>query len=283
MWLGLGAALAWGFADYLAQPAARNLGSVRAAFYAQLAGLLLLLPLTLFTQRVFFPTGADTWLWIVATGVLGAGGGLAFYQSAKLGSLAVVAPIMGSYGAVTTLLAWLWGEHLTPLVTLGLLLALVSVVLVSIPARHAKVSAPPRQLQGIVWALASAALVGLCFFVMGRELTPRIGGILTTWWTRVVGITLNFGILLFTRQALGFARGRHLLTPGLSGALSVTAILLTALGLGHGEDAIVTVLGSMSIVITTLIALLIVRERLTWWQGLGMLLAGVSVVMIGLK
>ena len=283
VWLGLGAALAWGFADYLAQPAARNLGSVRAAFYAQLIGITLLFPLVLFTQQVFFPAGAETWLWILVTGLLGAIGNLAFYQSAKLGHLAVVAPIMGSYGAVTTILAWLWGQHLTPLVALGLLLALVSVVLVSIPARHAKVSAPPRQAQGIAWALVAALMVGACFFVMGQELTPRIGGTLTTWWTRVVGLSMNFSIILLTRQSLKVTHLPHLTAPGLSGTLSLGAILLTALGLGRGEDAVVTVLGSLSIVITTLIALLIVRERLTWWQGLGVLLAGVGVVMIGVK
>ncbi|WP_135228901.1 DMT family transporter [Deinococcus fonticola] len=285
VWLGLGAALSWGFADYLAQPATRRLGTVRAAFYAQLIGLVLLFPLVLLTQPVIFPAGAENWLWIVVTGLLGGAGNLAFYRAAKLGNLAVVAPIMGSYGAVTTLLAWGWGEHLSARVTLGLLLALGSVVLVSIPARQARARALPRQVQGLLWALVSAVVVGTCFFVMGHELTPRIGGTLTTWWTRVVGLSLNLLILLFTRQAtsLGKVPATSLLAPGLSGILSMSAVLLTALGLGRGEDAVVTVLGSMSIVITTILALFIVRERLTGVQWVGVTLALLSVLLIGWK
>lgn len=283
MWLGLGAALAWGISDYLAQPATRSLGTVRAVFYGQLAGLVLLFPYVLFSQAHFFPSNAEQWMWIMITAALATGGGLAFYQSAKLGNLAVVAPIMGSYGAVTTLLAWLWGQHLTALVASGLGLALVSVILVSLPPRQARMNVTSAQVQGVMWAVTSAFVIGACFFVMGQELTPRLGGTLTTFWTRVVGLLINLVIIQFTRQSLRVPSLGQLVTPGLTGTLSTGAILLTALGLGRGEDAIVTVLGSLSIVITTLIALLIVRERLAWWQVAGVLLAGVSVVMIGLK
>lgn len=283
VWLGLGAALTWGVSDYFAQPAARQLGSLRAVFYAQLIGALLLLPYVLFTQKHYFPQDWQDWVWLVLAALLGTGGGLAFYQSANLGNLAVVAPIMGSYGAVTTLLAWWWGEELTPLVVLGLALALVSVVLVSIPARAERVKMTPRQVRGVVWALLSACLIGACFFLMGREITPRLGGTLGTWWIRVLGIAVLFVSLLFMNRRLPLPEARDLLTPGLSGGLSTAAILLTALGLGRGEDAVVTVLGSMSIVITTILALLIVKEKLTRTQWAGVLLAGVSVVLIGLR
>lgn len=283
MWLGLGAALAWGFADYLAQPATRNLGSVRAAFYAQFIGLLLLLPYTLLTQSTLLHADAQAWLWIAVTALLGAVGGLAFYQSANLGNLAVVAPIMGSYGAVTTALAWLWGERPTPLVGLGLLLALVSVVLVSLPPRAARLRVTARQRQGVYWAIASALVLGTCFFVMGRELTPRLGGGLGTWWMRVVTVSLTFVTLVALRQSLAFPGWRNLVTPGLSGLLATSAFLLTALGLGRGEDAIVTVLGSMSIVITTILALFIGKDRLSPVQWGGVVLALVSVVLIGMK
>lgn len=285
VWLGLLAALSWGLADYLAQPAARNLGTFRASFYAQLTGLVLLLPYVWLTQPTFFPSDLTAWFWSLLTAVLGTAGGLAFYQSVKLGNLAVVAPIMGSYGAVTTVLAWWRGEHLSGGVVAGLLCALGAVILVSIPTRsaHKAGAVSAQQLKGIWWAIVAAVVLGVCFFVMGQELSPRLGGVLATFWMRTCSVLLTALACWGLRQSLALPAAGGWLAPSTSGIFSTLAILATALGLGRGEDSIVTVLGSMSIVITTLLALTILRERLTPLQWAGVVLAGVGLLLIGLK
>lgn len=285
--LGLLAALAWGFADYLAQPASRRMGAMRASFAAQGFGAAALLVFLVLTGTGLFPTDAVAWAWALGASTLMTAGGLAFYQSLGLGQLAVVAPIMGSYGAVTTALAWLGGERLSLLTGLGLLGVLVAVILVSLPQNTEGFQSTPAQIQGAWWAIFAAVVLGAGFFVIGYGLTPRVGGVQATWILRVCTLILTFVTLrVWQRRRTGLrpADGPGALKyAGWSGLLSTGAILVTALGLGRGEDSVVTVLGSMSIVLTTVLALFLNRERLgaVQWAGVG--LALFSTVLVGLK
>ncbi|GGO29076.1 DMT family transporter [Deinococcus humi] len=285
--LGLLAALAWGFADYLAQPASRRMGAMRASFAAQGFGVAALLAYLLLSGQHLFPTDAVAWVWALGASTLMTAGGLAFYQSLGLGQLAVVAPIMGSYGAVTTALAWLSGERLSLLTGLSLLGVLVSVVLVSLPQKTEGFESTPAQLRGAWWAICSAVTLGTCFFVIGYGLTPRVGGVQATWILRLCTLVLTFVTLRIwqgRRTGMRPADGPGALKyAGWSGLLSTGAILVTALGLGRGEDSVVTVLGSMSIVLTTLLALFLNRERLGAVQWAGVALACLSTALVGLR
>ncbi|QFP76778.1 DMT family transporter [Deinococcus sp. AJ005] len=287
VFLGLLAALAWGFADYLAQPASRRMGAMRASFVAQGFGVAALLVFLIVTGTSLFPTDASAWAWALGASTLMTAGGLAFYQSLGLGQLVVVAPIMGSYGAVTTALAWLSGERLSLLTGLGLLGVLVAVILVSLPQKAEGFQSTPAQIQGAWWAIVAAVTLGACFFVIGYGLTPRVGGVQATWMLRLCTLVFTFITLSVwqkRRSGLRPADGPGALKyAGWSGLLSTGAILVTALGLGRGEDSIVTVLGSMSIVLTTLLALLLNRERLGGVQWAGVGLAILSTVLVGLK
>lgn len=280
--LGLLAALAWGFSDFLAQKASRRLGAMQAAFYAQGIGLLGLLVFMLLTGHPLFPVDAVAWAWALLSAVLGTLGGVSFYQSARLGNLAVVAPIMGSYGAVTTVLAWLNGEEMSGMVSLGLLSALLAVVLVSRPREAQRLRQTPEQVRGVWWAILAALALGACFFVMGHGLTPRLGGVQATWAMRLLSLLLLFLSLRGLRQPADLPAPEALLPPALTGLLSVTAVVFIALGLGHGQDGIVTVLGSMSVVITTLLALTLNGERLGRLQAAGVLLAILGTLLISL-
>lgn len=284
--LGLLAALAWGFADYLAQPASRRMGAMRASFAAQGFGAAALLVFLVLTGTGLFPTDPVAWAWAAGASTLMTAGGLAFYQALGLGQLAVVAPIMGSYGAVTAALAWLGGERLSLPIGLGLLGVLAAVVLVSLPQNTQEFQTTPAQIQGAWWAILAAVTLGAGFFVIGLGLTPRVGGTQGTWMLRLCALALTYLTLrLWPRRArVPRADGPGALKyAGWSGLLSTGAILVTALGLGRGEDSVVTVLGSMSIVLTTLLALGLNRERLgpVQWGGVALACLGTALVGLG--
>jgi drug/metabolite transporter (DMT)-like permease len=62
--------------------------------------------------------------------------------------------------------------------------------------------------------------------------------------------------------------------------LSSGAVVATGYGVQHGDVAIVAVLGSLSVVVTVLIALVVLRERLTrrQWLGVGLALLGIPLL-----
>ncbi|MBB5374963.1 drug/metabolite transporter (DMT)-like permease [Deinococcus metalli] len=287
MTLGLLAALAWGLADYLAQPASRHLGAVRASLAAQAFGAAALLVALWLRRDLPFPADGAAWAWALGAAVLGTVGALAFYEALRVGTLAIIAPITGSYGAVTALLAWLGGQHLGPLGVLGLIVALLAVVLVSGAGPDAsRTAAGLGRARGVGWAVLSAAALGACFWVMGFGLMPRLGGLPGTWAMRLCSLGLTALTLLLLRPSRPAARPTSG-WPGLryaaaSGVLSTAAVAFTALGLGRGQDAVVTVLGSLSVVITTVLALAVGRERLSSPQWAGVVLAVAGILLTGL-
>ncbi len=285
---GLIAAACWGFSDFLARFSSRSVGAFRALYLSQFGGLAVLALGLPFGGWPSLPAGVGwmVWAWAVGCALLVTLGALAFFQAFGKGALAVVAPIVGSYGAVTALLAVLNGEALRPPVALGLLVVLLGIVLSSIPprptAREARPPSTGRFAPGVAWALLSAGILGVTFFLLGAEVTPRLGGFTPTWLFRLVGLLVLAGAARPAGQSLRWPAGRAWLLPTLVGALSTLAVLATNLGLGHGQDAPVTVLGSLSTVITTLLALVVLREALGALQWWGAALACAGVILIGL-
>ena len=280
--LGLIAALCWGVSDFLARFSSRSVGSYRALYLSQFGGSAVLLLAWPLLPPQLHGAGWGAWGWALLCSVILTGAALAFFQAFKVGVLALIAPIMGSYGAVTAALAWLAGETIRRPVALGLLAALLGIVLISLPPRTERAAGAARLAPGVAWALGSALVFGLSFFLLGRYVTPTLGGVTPTWLLRVVGLTMLSLAARPAGQTLRWPAGRVWVMPVGVGALSTLAVLATNLGLGRGQDAAVTVLGSLSVVITTLLALLILRERLFSWQWLGAALACGGVVLVGL-
>lgn len=141
--MGLLAALLWGGTDFLVGLNARAVGVKRAVYFGQALGfvimtlLLILLPSFLFKSLA---APASVWLLGIAAALLTVSGALALSKAFALGKAAIVAPLVTSYGVVTTLLSWASGEQIS-LIQLGCIaLCVIGVILSSI---HKDNGAPP--------------------------------------------------------------------------------------------------------------------------------------------
>ncbi|PYE49429.1 DMT family transporter [Deinococcus yavapaiensis] len=286
--LGLLAALSWGIADFLARFASRAFGAYRAQFYSTFVGLAAL-TVALLTTGEFSRFGAydspSAWTWAVVCAALISVASLAFFQAFGQGVLALVSPIVASYGAVTALLAWWSGESLTVRTGIGLACVLVGIVLSAIPGRAApgepKSAGSAWLSPGVIWAVCAAWVYGIAFYLLGAHVTPDLGGLTSIWISRLLGPFALAFIARAANEPLGpVPRGRAGWALVGVGGLATLASVATAFGLGRGEDAVVTVLGSMSTVVTVLLALVVLRERLARHQWLGALvtLAGILLV-----
>jgi uncharacterized membrane protein len=114
--MGLLAALLWGGTDFLVGLNARAVGVKRAVFFGQTMGFAIMSMLLIVFPTFILKSMAapfDIWLIGIAAAVLTVFGALALSKAFALGKASIVAPLVTSYGVVTTLLSWAGGEQIS--------------------------------------------------------------------------------------------------------------------------------------------------------------------------
>ena len=291
---GLISALCWGISDWLARGISSSMGSFRAQLWSQLTGLVGLGIAVVVSgaghEALSVGTPRAWGLTLLYAGIVGVAA-LVFFEAFGKGKVAVVAPIVGAYGAVSVAWSLAFGASLSLPVAGGLAVVIAGVVLASMSPQvddgavddGAVVDADlaARHRRGVIAAVGAAFLFGTAFFLLGREAAPAFGSLVPALLSRLVGpvvlgtIATAFGASLAPPASLADRLG----VLG-SGVLSSGAVVATGYGVQHGDVAIVAVLGSLSVVVTVLIALVVLRERLTrrQWLGVGLALLGIPLL-----
>ena len=283
--LGLLAAVLFGAADFVARNVSRRIGAYRALFVSQCVGLV---GLSLFLGATHgWPAHAPraAWGWAAVAGALEIAAALALYRAFSVGTLALVAPIAASFGAVAALLSLLGGERLSGPAWLGVALTAAGIALASVPASPGAVpagAAPAGETgatRGLGWALLAAGGFGAAFWLLGTRANPALGGTVPVWVVRVLGVVLLAGLAAPLGRSLRLPAGA--LGGGiLLGLLDTGAMVCVGLGLNIGPISVVAVLTSLASPVTILLALVFLRDRLArhQWVGVGVILAGVVLI-----
>lgn len=280
--MGLAAALCWGSTDFLIGINARAVGVHRAVFFSQAIGFVILTALLLATAAPVFGASGSIWGLALLAACLTVGGTLALSQAFAIGKAAMVAPLVTSYGAVTTLLSWISGERLGALTLAGLAVCLLGVMLTAVsPGRQPDRSA--SALPAIAFALLAAFCYGTGFWLQGKFTLPVLGPSFSLWLGYTVGL-MALLVLNSNRRALiarpGWRQGGLLLAASL---LSLGGFSAFSMGAGGGSVAVVTVLSTLSGGIAALLGALLLRERLSGIQWLGVLTVLAGAVVLHLK
>jgi len=284
--LGLLTALSWGGADFLARFSTHRIGTLRTMLYMQLAGLLLLtisLPWLGGWGHLADGSGWQPWAWGVLAGALNASGTLALYRSFEVGKMAVVAPVSASYPALTLLLSWSTGEHLTLVRIAGIFLTLLGVVVVAggekAPDNN---EAGPAQKdgKGIGWALCAAIGFGFLFWLLGIRIVPRVGATQAVWLIRLTSSVIAATTIIFWKQPIRLPRGDLRWMALGMGAMDTGAFVLSNHGMQMEQVAVISVLGSLYGAVTVGLAAIFLREHVSRWQRFGIvtIFAGICLI-----
>lgn len=278
--LAIASALLVGGADFVGGVASRTTNGVRVAAFAQVAGLAFALPLSI-------AYGADQLgradvTWSVLAGIAVAGGFGCFYTAMGRGLISLVAPVAAVTGAVIPVAyAFARGERPGAIALVGLAIALVAVAVVSLaPAeQHADAGA----VDGVVIALSvtSGLFFGL-FYIAFAQISEDAGMWPVTLERATAAVILVVMALALTRGPIEHARRLLRFAFGI-GALEVAATVPLLLALQRGPVAIATVLASLYPITTVVLAGLVLRERLSRVQyvGVGCALVAVALVSSG--
>jgi len=281
--LGLLTALTWGGADFLARFATRRVGTLRAMFYMQGIGFVLL--------TVFLPwlggwghltdgSGWQPWAWGLLAGSINGFSTLALYRAFEIGKMSVVAPLSASYPALTLLLSRLSGDQLTGARTAGIMCILLGAIAVAggekgPDAEETEVTS--RSGAGIGWAILAGIGFGLLFWLLGARVVPRVGATQTVWMIRLTSSTLAAILIFAGKKPFRLPRDNTKWLVSTMAVLDTGAFIISNRGMQMEHIAVVSVLGSLYGAVTVALAAIFLRERISRWQ-----LAGIVTIFAGI-
>ncbi len=276
---GLSGAIVYGAADFFGGLSSRRVGAVRAAALAALAGLaVLVLALPLLGAR----WSGDALVFGALSGVAGAVALSLLYACLAIGPMSVLAPITALVSAVVPM-GWgfLRGERVGPLGSIGLAAALVAVVLVALVPERTAARATPR---GVAMAIGSGSMIGV--FLVLLDAAPDDSGIVPLLANRSANALLMSAavgalVLAQRRAPLRDAR-RGVWLALLCGALDAVANALLLAGVRTGELTVVSVLTALYPAGTIVLAALVLGERISRVQAIGLMLALAAAVLLAL-
>jgi drug/metabolite transporter (DMT)-like permease len=273
--LALASAATWGIADFSGGLLSRHVPTIPVTVISQAVGFAaLLVALAIAGGEI---DGGSFGLGILA-GIGGGAGLAAFYKALSLGTMSIVSPVVACGAIVPFAISLATGERPGALSLAGAALALGGAVIASVEERR---SDAPNRARAIALAVAAAVALGLFTYFLG--LGSREGSPLSTLTgARVGSLSLLVLLALGRRESLRVRR-RWLAPIAAVGLCDVAANALFALASRHGLLALVSVLGSLYPVMTVFLAHLVLHERLTRLQAVGVAtaLTGVAALSAG--
>ncbi len=269
---GLAAALAWGAGDFGGGLLSRRTAVFGVVMIAQLTGMAIAAVLAVIRGEPI-PTGIDL-VWCGIAGVLGGVGITALYRALAVGRMGIVAPVTGVLAAVIPVAAGIVLEGLPALLVLAAIaLAIVAVVLVS------RVEDEGGGRAGLNEALLAGVTIGLFGVALSQIGDGHVFGALTL--IRGVQAVLIAIVVVVARAAWRPTRG---VLPAilLVGVLDMAGNGFYLLGVQTGALAIAAILSSLYPVTTVVLATVVLKERVTRDHAVGIALAVVAIVCIGL-
>jgi drug/metabolite transporter (DMT)-like permease len=264
-------AAAWGAGDFgggLISRRAPVLGVVGLAQFSGVFGALVLAIL----RHEPMPTWPDLG-WAVAAGLAGMIGITSLYRGLAEGRMGVVAPVTGVLAALIPVAFGFAVEGVPRTITVvGIVAALLAVILVSRAPGHGN-----DRPSGIRWALLSGIAIGGFNVCVGQFGGGSAFGLLVV--IRLVQAALMAGLIVLWRQPWRLPRDAvpRVLAIGMLDMAGNGAFILAA---QIGALAVATVLSSLYPVTTVVLAILVLRERLTRSHVAGIALTAIAIGLI---
>ncbi len=271
--LGLSSSVVWGAADFLGGVFTRRLSLWAVVVSSQLAGFLgLLAALGLVGGHL---TARSLGLGLAA-GACGAVGIASFYAALAIGKMSIVSPVSACGALVPVALALAGGERPSGLALAGAATALTGAVLASIHEYAGE--AGGSRLSVLLSATAAVGIGGFLYLIghaaAGGHTLPALVG------ARAGSLSILVAAGLGRRRPLA-PPARWLPVVAVIGLLDSAANGLFAVATEHGYLSIVSVLGSVYPIVTVLLAQVVLRERISRLQAVGVGVALVGVALVG--
>lgn len=279
MIFGLGAAFAWGSADFGVALVARRIGSFATLVLAQASGIVLFTVLAA-TGAASLPRFHPALLILPVIGISGALSYLAFYRALELGPIALVSPIAAGYAAIVIALSLIFlHEQVAALALLGAAVTIAGVVLASTDLR--RLPAEGRTARGgVFFAILAMVGFGVGAFLIG--VFARDTGWFGSIYLSRLGSAATLGVILVAAGPgrLRTASVGPILAALAIGVLDIGGFALYARGAEVGRVSITAAASVIYPLIPILAGVAYLHERPALIQWVGVMAVGVGLVLL---
>jgi uncharacterized membrane protein len=273
---GLGSALGWGAADFTGGLAARRTGAYRAVLYGEAVGLVFIIA-ALFGSRESLPDLAPLAMAGFA-GAIGTTGLLLLFHAMETGKMSIATPVSALMAATLPVLAGTLMQGFPGLWTfLGFALSLSAIWLIS------REEGNNSHILTHISELRLPLLAGIGFgtyFILVHEAAQQ-----STYWTmfasRIGGVLVMVLFMLARRKEWSVSREAWPFIL-LNGFLDIAGNAFYIFASQAGRLDVAAVLSSLYPGSTVILAALILKERVSRSQSIGILLALTAIVFLTL-
>ncbi len=278
--LGFVSAVLYGAADFLGGLASRRMSALLASFIGFVVATIVTAVAVLIEQPVW---STEAVVLGAVAGVAGSIGTWALYACLAVGPMSVLSPgVAAIYAVLPAVVGIALGERFPPLGYAALVVVVIAGVLLAATRESGGATRPSGR------ALAYAGTAGVAFagYIIAIDASPAESGLVPLLVDLVVGSVLFAAVLAWGRVRKGPAELRGLrdrkatILAIAAGLLLVTGNILLVVGLHLGDLAVMGVLNSLYPLGTVLLAIIVLRERLTVLQGIGITLALAGAVTL---
>ncbi len=269
---GLASALFWGAGDFAGGLVSRRVNAIRASLYVQAGGLIPVLAIALFTRQLNMPL--VDWLWCSAAGVIGSLGFLALYRALADGQMSTAAPIAAVTSAGLPAIVGVVRDGVpSASIVAGFIFALAAIWLIS----QNGAGAIKLRLKDLLLHFLAGLGFGIYFIFVD------LGG-QSSVFAPLVAVRGAGGLTLMILAA--FSKELHLPSRSmlplvlLNISVDVLGSVFFILAVQSGRMDIAAVLGSLYSGVTVLLAWLILREKISSIQYIGVAIALLAIILI---
>ncbi len=264
------ASVSWGAGDFSGGLATRRAQVLSVVFGSYALGLCMLIVVALLFSEPF-PTAVD-FMWGGVAGVAGAVGLAAFYQALSVGRMGIIAPVAAMLSAAIPVIFGALTQGLPgPLQIVGFVLAFIAVGLIS---GFGGVKGRPK---GLWLALLAGVGFGSFFILISRVSQGEIFWPLAV--ARFSSLVFLLAIILIRRQPVLPEKSVWPIVF-LAGALDAAGNVFFVLATHSGQLDVAAMLSSLYPAVTVLLATIVLKERVSRLQAIGIVIAVVAIPLI---
>jgi len=273
---GILSAATWGAADFVGGLASKRTSPYRVLFLAEIAGLIPFIVLALLLHERF-PSWGDMLLG-AGSSLIGLSGLLLLYRALAVGQMTIAAPVSALFAAIIPVIFGFFTLGApSPATMIGFGLAFLAVWLISQTDMTPLLGL--RSFADLRLPLLSGLFFGLYFLVIHRATLNAFFWPLVS--ARFAGFVM-FGLFaLITRQPALPPREVWGMCV-INGVIDIGGNGFYVLAAQAGRLDVAAVLGALYPASTVLLAWIVLKERINWLQGFGMLLAFVAIILFTL-
>jgi len=272
---GIASALTWGAGDFAGGIASKRSSPYAVVIWGDIVGMTAVSVLAWAVGDPFPSWGSA--VYIVLSSISGAIGIIILYRALAGGQMSIAAPVSALMAAVIPVFVGVivdgWPKWLT---MVGVVMALIAIWLVARTEREG--------VHRIHWAdvrmpLLAGVLFGLFFVFMHKASSESV--LWPAVLLRISSAALLAVIALFTRSSFAIPRTQWWLIVFV-GIFDIAGNIFYVLSAQTGRMDIAAVVGSLYPGMTVALAWLILKEKISTWQTVGIALALTAIVMISI-